>query len=36
VEYIPKDAFSYTVLEETLRQLLDLEEGEPQGSSEGG
>lgn len=29
IEYIPKDAFSYRVLEETLRQLHILEGGRP-------
>jgi CheY-like chemotaxis protein len=36
VEYIPKDAFSYTVLEETLRQLLDLEQSESTDGIAGG
>lgn len=33
VEYIPKDAFSYTVLEETLRQLRILSGGEFKGET---
>jgi CheY-like chemotaxis protein len=34
VEYIPKDAFSYRVLEETLRQLGILEGAEPLGDTD--